>query len=217
MVCVGPRRRLPRTRGDRPCSRFSIGPVTRAPPHTRGSTPGNADPKHSPYGSPAHAGIEHSIGRSATRLPRTRGDRPHTPRPCSKSNKAPPRTRGSTCARRCGRCLPAGSPAHAGIDPEWHTLPRSSPGLPRTRGDRPSIRRPCHGPRAVPPHTVPVRSQCVARLGRPKRSWKRSRRGIWMTAADRCGTGSAWAHGNGAFLTVPCALNVGPTSSAQRS
>ncbi len=66
---------------------------------------------------------------------------------------APPHTRGSTLGAVERQWLPAGSPAHAGIDPS--SPPRASPRtrLPRTRGDRPSA--PPSSPQRprAPPHT----------------------------------------------------------------
>ena len=121
----------------------------RAPPHTRGSTlldfdgrtleglprtrgdrPGSSSARISPSGSPAHAGID------------PRRD------PIAGKDTAPPHTRGSTLpgSHPSGH---RGSPAHAGIDPRRPVQGRD-PGLPRTRGDRPS---PASVSGPAPPHT----------------------------------------------------------------
>ncbi len=70
---------LPRTRGDRPRVIPARGGTGGAPPHTRGSTRGDALGAPADPGSPAHAGIDPSRSppaRGACGLPRTRGDRP---------------------------------------------------------------------------------------------------------------------------------------------
>ena len=72
-------RRLPRTRGDRPCLRWPRMRTCTAPPHTRGSTHRRVFRAPATGGSPAHAGIDpprRSRSCSDPRLPRTRGDRP---------------------------------------------------------------------------------------------------------------------------------------------
>ena len=150
------RRRLPRTRGDRPRVHNPIRRARMAPPHTRGSTPAHAAHQREEGGSPAHAGIDPpalSSARPTCGLPRTRGDRPSGAHRSPRSAPAPPHTRGSTRDADIPRGADAGSPAHAGIDPR-RRRPSSVPSrLPRTRGDRPrpdhSFGRPC----LAPPHT----------------------------------------------------------------
>ncbi len=94
-------------------------------------------------GSPAHAGIDPTRVPPAApvpRLPRSRGDRPHSTSPGAWQSPAPPLTRGSTLVLGVLPPPLAGSPAHAGIDP-WVSGNRSrEPGLPRSRGDRPPTR-----------------------------------------------------------------------------
>ncbi len=132
--------RLPRARGDRPLLEQPPHVGVRAPPRTRGSTPGRRHDCRLRGGSPAHAGIDLGIStcRSApARLPRARGDRPGPGNIGGIVCEAPPRTRGSTLVEDNTAAAEHGSPAHAGID-----LSRSRPGqrhrrLPRARGDRP--------------------------------------------------------------------------------
>ncbi len=73
--------RLPRTRGDRPCSIDHASSIRVAPPHTRGSTFWRSISRPPARGSPAHAGIDPASSSACARsdrLPRTRGDRPST-------------------------------------------------------------------------------------------------------------------------------------------
>ena len=148
----------------------------RAPPHTRGSTYQSAgrvrrhlgSPAHAgidlePFvggdlflGSPAHAGIDPTKSWStpqATRLPRTRGDRPNPDRIMLYLQQAPPHTRGSTQSRPDNSVSSAGSPAHAGIDPFACRTGQKSGRLPRTRGDRPYASSSYDVISRAPPHT----------------------------------------------------------------
>ena len=50
-------------------------------------------------------------------------------------------------------CSTAGSPAHAGIDPQQRPRRHARPRLPRTRGDRPSDKTTGFPDRQAPPHT----------------------------------------------------------------
>ena len=134
------RKRLPRTRGDRP--RPVSAPLLRssAPPHTRGSTPCRPLPQAFVGGSPAHAGIDpRTVIRRLprVRLPRTRGDRPPKDFPSTRFRVAPPHTRGSTLVISRTAVAEQGSPAHAGIDPSGFAGGEPPVRLPRTRGDRP--------------------------------------------------------------------------------
>ena len=148
--------RLPRTRGDRPCTGLPTAGVTGAPPHTRGSTRRSTWSPATSTGSPAHAGIDlpRSIsGVSTIRLPRTRGDRPWVWMPFSRAMAAPPHTRGSTRPPH-SLCLASfGSPAHAGIDLHQESIQDEGGWLPRTRGDRPSRYSRMASRAAAPPHT----------------------------------------------------------------
>ena len=151
-----PRRRLPRTRGDGPKSRWAKVENLWASPHTRGWTRVFDDhPAHRP-GFPAHAGMDpRTQTRTAkrTRLPRTRGDGPEGEHAVIHTVRASPHTRGWT--RGVLPRLPTrrGFPAHAGMDPR-HTPPRSRrSGLPRTRGDGPHAGISATCAPAASPHT----------------------------------------------------------------
>ena len=92
-------RRLPRTRGDGPYiiqQRFLI---RMASPHTRGWTRPQRPARLPGQGFPAHAGMDPRAtrrSRSATRLPRTRGDGPDSFAFHDESDAASPHTRGWT-------------------------------------------------------------------------------------------------------------------------
>ena len=146
---------LPRTRGDRPLSQFLRHPPGQAPPHPRGSTPHDLPPDPRLRGSPAPAGIDPaptSSPRSATRLPRTRGDRPLSGYYGHPSVAAPPHPRGSTLRAGEWRPRARGSPAPAGIDPPTCGRTASRRRLPRTRGDRPPSPVTITGGGLAPPH-----------------------------------------------------------------
>ncbi len=170
------RRRLPRTRGDRPASSVTRGGRREAPPHTRGSTPLLRERQEALAGSPAHAGIDPttpsspgcrarlprtrgidpgraSCGSRTTRLPRTRGDRPWAHEDAVVKAVAPPHTRGSTRRAADGLDPGGGSAAHAGIDPGSVASRSKSSRLPRTRGDRPWNNRRWGKRKKAPPHT----------------------------------------------------------------
>ena len=165
-----PRRRLPRTRGDRPLAgsgqRFT-GP---APPHPRGSTLRAARRAIGRCGSPAPAGIDPRSDRaiiSGCGLPRTRGDRPKTPPSLVHRAPAPPHPRGSTRRSARSQDLQRGSPAPAGIDPI--SAPGCSIGawLPRTRGDRPATVAATGTKLEAPPHPRgSTRTKSCGRCGR---------------------------------------------------
>jgi len=131
---------LPRSRGDRPHTDYRSPMRSKAPPLTRGSTLSISPPPLTETGSPAHAGIDPSIGWTDPRsagLPRSRGDRPYYQQGSPGQVAAPPLTRGSTRGRLHCENGPAGSPAHAGIDPGNHLWAAQADRLPRSRGDRP--------------------------------------------------------------------------------
>ena len=72
---------LPRTRGDRPNTYQELDAKGKATPYTRGSTPAETAQSESQDGYPVHAGIDPYTAGSRPgkdRLPRTRGDRPHS-------------------------------------------------------------------------------------------------------------------------------------------
>jgi len=134
---------LPRTRGDRPCRGRGSSSAGSAPPHARGSTRRRAALPEAARGSPARAGIDPCSTRRdwiGTGLPRTRGDRPCPSFCWATSSVAPPHARGSTPAKVSTPPDTVGSPARAGIDPLATAFPTLFARLPRTRGDRPSVR-----------------------------------------------------------------------------
>ena len=93
-----------------------------------------------PPGFPAHAGMDPSRrldGRSASRLPRTRGDGPRGITLRRTPAMASPHTRGWTVQDRRRAPRDPGFPAHAGMDPGSWSGASTSAGLPRTRGDGP--------------------------------------------------------------------------------
>ena len=112
--------RLPRPRGDAPLSEAVQVGRSKAPPPTRGCTPGLCDGARRLKGSPAHAGMHPSRRehlRPSARLPRPRGDAPfHIEQPDG-AVVAPPPTRGCTPDLGGRREGVAGSPAHAGMHP----------------------------------------------------------------------------------------------------
>ncbi len=193
-------RRLPRTRGDRPAPASTWATLRSAPPHTRGSTHRGQPRGADQLGSPAHAGIDprpRSTTAASTRLPRTRGDRPTSPRVDSSRRPAPPHTRGSTLRLGGVRLARGGSPAHAGIDPPSMTGAAASLGLPRTRGDRPSSLISDLPGLGAPPHTrgstrfggAPVArdrgSPAHAGIDPMAARWWRSPSGLPRTRGDR--------------------------------
>ena len=150
------RARLPRTRGDGPRSSPRTRTAAPASPHTRGWTRARRQPRHFPYGFPAHAGMDparRADSRRRTGLPRTRGDGPHPGEGPRAHHPASPHTRGWTVAHPAHVGPDDGFPAHAGMDPRVCEVDRSRLRLPRTRGDGPE---PEHAPPAAAgasPHT----------------------------------------------------------------
>ncbi len=147
---------LPRTRGDGPHDAARRRDDGEAPPHTRGWTHARRRVRHLREGSPAHAGMDPvslTTSRVSRRLPRTRGDGPQTSQPQARVTVAPPHTRGWTGVHRHARRHRAGSPAHAGMDPQNSHLPSASQRLPRTRGDGPRNDYRNGLSRRAPPHT----------------------------------------------------------------
>ena len=114
------RQRLPRTRGDGPCAGATRRGRSGASPHTRGWTLDRRLPHQCGRGFPAHAGMDPRWthrGRSAGRLPRTRGDGPGGFAGYDCLDWASPHTRGWTLARHPPPAPRVGFPAHAGMDP----------------------------------------------------------------------------------------------------
>ena len=127
-------------RGDRPGAPLFWAWQTPATPHARGSTcRGRKDPALG-VGYPACAGIDPSRAALAVggkRLPRMRGDRPHSSSFCTSAPMATPHARGSTFHHIKRVTQNWGYPACAGIDRQT-TPPRdATKWLPRMRGDRP--------------------------------------------------------------------------------
>jgi len=146
--------RLPRACGDRPHAQLACAPARTAPPRMRGSTPGLDGIRFDGLGSPAHAGIDPHHASAASlesRLPRACGDRPPKGRRLRAQLKAPPRMRGSTRDRVPRQWWPAGSPAHAGIDPATRPPIWRWTWLPRACGDRPDQWRICFVWDGAPP------------------------------------------------------------------
>ena len=173
-ACTRPWRRLPRTRGDGPHRPASWHKLRSASPHTRGWTRGEERMQHQRCGFPAHAGMDPracEVSTSATWLPRTRGDGPLADDVHNVIVLASPHTRGWTQGVQRPHVLVAGFPAHAGMDP---TRAPSSPGcggLPRTRGDGPSIVASTPPATAASPHTrgwTPGMGAARVRCGLPR-------------------------------------------------
>ncbi len=91
-------------------------------------------------------------GPRRSRLPRTRGDGPHTITYKRRDKRAPPHPRGWTPVLRPHRGPDAGSPAPAGMDPRIRSRSRPAAWLPRTRGDGPEPRDRPQLHHWAPPH-----------------------------------------------------------------
>ena len=148
--------RLPRTRGDGPekgeTRQFSM----RASPHTRGWTVYGAMVMEDDEGFPAHAGMDPGgsrSDRSASRLPRTRGDGPGARDSTGAFGLASPHTRGWTPVDQLPQVARAGFPAHAGMDLRQGAARVLRQRLPRTRGDGPSLAVRMPSRAAASPHT----------------------------------------------------------------
>ena len=131
---------LPRARGDGPESRTLSEQSFAAPPRSRGWTRARRARARRHRGSPALAGMDPRSGArpsSVRRLPRARGDGPIVCFPDCGLIGAPPRSRGWTQGLAAQKFAEAGSPALAGMDPSRASRGRSSPRLPRARGDGP--------------------------------------------------------------------------------
>ena len=185
-----------------------------APPRTRGSPPGDGSGFPTGRGSPAHAGIAPRGWRCASRwrwLPRARGDRPFAILPCSSSQMAPPRTRGSPPGLPDATDAPHGSPAHAGIAPTSSSTSTEARGLPRARGDRPALIFAGVVGLAAPPRTRGSPSLTLQRLAggvgspahagiAPSASCRRRR---WCRLPRARGDRPVWPSGPGANFAAP--------------
>ena len=113
-----------------------------ATPHTRGSTSEYHAVVKVYHGYPAYAGIDLRFRKPnmrKRRLPRIRGDRPYSSMYSFILAGATPHTRGSTLVQDASAYSYAGYPAYAGIDPSQRQTSTIPNGLPRIRGDRPSL------------------------------------------------------------------------------
>ncbi len=135
---------LPRMRGDRPSSVKSSINSSAFTPHARGSTSHDITSLFLLIVYPACAGIDLCVkltGALTTSLPRMRGDRPYILPQDLLSTLFTPHARGSTYPIAPGCGYAEVYPACAGIDPwSWQGCWRDR-GLPRMRGDRPSIKQ----------------------------------------------------------------------------
>ena len=156
LLAIRFRQRFPRTRGDRPEYSSRSWNQRTFPPHTRGSTQGEAIAAAVAEVSPAHAGIDPTTvygGQVNARFPRTRGDRPLHITASDQSTMFPPHTRGSTHSTHASTWVDLVSPAHAGIDLVIDKRGRHSNRFPRTRGDRPPTQQFLTPATLFPPHT----------------------------------------------------------------
>ena len=202
-----PRSGFPRSRGDTPrgCGveqRFDgVPPLARGytwgqgieqlkrqgSPARAGIHPPRKIAEPSTIGSPARAGIHPPIRFSwspAPRFPRSRGDTPSTERASPRLNAVPPLARGYTHVRFPLGSRGNGSPARAGIHPEFLPMARRCRGFPRSRGDTPpsanvELRR----------EAVPPLARGYTRLGpvprRRRRGFPRSRGGTLRLRSRR--------------------------------
>ena len=166
--------RVPRTRGDGPRAAEVVWGAARGSPHTRGWTDLAVWTSGCSRGFPAHAGMD--PGRDARRdwlrrVPRTRGDGPHSSSSSTEGAAGSPHTRGWTPRDDPLAGQSGGFPAHAGMDrsgaSSWTGITR----VPRTRGDGPAASCRRASASRGSPHTrgwtqLPC-SQWVAAVGFP--------------------------------------------------
>ena len=168
---------LPRLRGDGPQAIDSLRDELRAPPPTRGWTPGHRFAARRAAGSPAYAGMDPRRNSRTSRciwLPRLRGDGPCGVVVARRQPQAPPPTRGWTPHISALPRTTRGSPAYAGMDRSAKRIDMDRAGLPRLRGDGPvRTDRPPDRPPAPP----------------PTRGWTRS----WRRRQHRTGGSPAYA------------------------
>ena len=142
-------------RGDRPRLLPTTCRQKAFTPHARGSTYSYRFTRLSKSVYPACAGIDLTRNeniRAQRRLPRMRGDRPHTPTFVTTEHQFTPHARGSTGLGSSRTRVLQVYPACAGIDPNSHFILFSSFCLPRMRGDRPDIQDGSPIPSALTPH-----------------------------------------------------------------
>ena len=185
---------LPRSRGDGPRNGVPEEIPAGAPPLARGWTPRLAGTAAMALGSPARAGmdpLDHRLRVLGGWLPRSRGDGPGEDPPQVFDGAAPPLARGWTRRDQPGTAglgQSGGSPARAGMDPRSRRPDRARAGmdprrlfggdrragLPRSRGDGPSVpsvRCPRAPPLARGWMTLPqatmrhVTQMCVTKIG----------------------------------------------------
>ena len=134
--------RFPRPRGDGPLKKRFEDAREEVSPPTRGWTWYAWTRESEPVGFPAHAGMdpqEPSLGSTARRFPRPRGDGPYVSGATLAASEVSPPTRGWTVKLlHCG-IAPNGFPAHAGMDPEQAATEDPAAGFPRPRGDGPGV------------------------------------------------------------------------------
>ena len=142
-------------RGDRPRLLPMPCRLNTLTPHARGSKLSYRFTRLSKSVYPACAGIDLTRNeniRAQRRLPRMRGDRPHTPTFVTTEHQFTPHARGSTGLGSSRTRVLQVYPACAGIDPNSHFILFSSFCLPRMRGDRPDIQDGSPIPYAFTPH-----------------------------------------------------------------
>ena len=132
--------RLPRSRGDGPWA--CRGPERQSPvaPLARGWTQDRAFDHDRSLGCPARAGMDPTVAattRSASRLPRSRGDGPRHRRRRRVSRWVAPLARGWTLDGIAIVLVHRGCPARAGMDPGGRERRQAAVRLPRSRGDGP--------------------------------------------------------------------------------
>ena len=133
---------LPRERGDGPSRRGTARPSAAPPPRARGWTSCTEDGGDRRIASPASAGMDLMSRRlrpATVGLPRERGDGPPAGFGIIAAPSPPPRARGWTPILAQGPGLDEASPASAGMDPSQGRSLIGRPGLPRERGDGPSM------------------------------------------------------------------------------
>jgi len=146
---------LPRMRGDPPVPQVHAGILSPSTPHARGSTPLPEDKRRLAEVYPACAGIHLFLlkGERAEKcLPRMRGD-PPTSNSCPRRIfTSTPHARGSTPGTRGTRNQGNVYPACAGIHLNNKNYRKRLQGLPRMRGDPPSIHHGIRYPQQSTPH-----------------------------------------------------------------
>ena len=134
--------RIPRTRGDGPCTGRRAPILAEDSPHPRGWTPMMRGQHITGRGFPAPAGMDpmnrHPVS-ALRRIPRTRGDGPRADIAGVPLGEDSPHPRGWTRPARPVAPDRQGFPAPAGMDPARGRRPPFHRRIPRTRGDGPGI------------------------------------------------------------------------------